>query len=209
MLLTVLSQGIDIPFRSKTVFIFLAPQPGFSMRMEIINSSTSVGVLFAMRNGFLLLSDKPSFKSFLSIHLYPVFLVIPNSRHRELKLLQAFAASTNSFLNSSTVLSSHGTKKHSFLVFFAAYYIIKLYTMSLHYLYTILLHYTCPHAADSPNFMCANDMTLPHPARCATFSPGAKATTGFSLRRSCHEVTDEVKSHDMMSFSARLSHRAA
>ena len=67
----------------------------------------------------------------------------------------------------------------------------------------------CPHAADSPNFMCSNGKTRPHPARCATFSPGAKATTGFSSRRSCHEVTDEVKSCDMMSFSARLSHRAA
>jgi hypothetical protein len=32
---------------------------------------------------------------------------------------------------------------------------------------------------------------------------------GFSSRRSCHEVTDEVKSHDMMSFSARLSRMAA
>ncbi len=66
-----------------------------------------------------------------------------------------------------------------------------------------------PHAADSPNFMCFNGKTHPHPARCATFSPGAKATIGFSSRRSCHEVTDEVKSHDMMSFSARLSRRAA
>ena len=67
----------------------------------------------------------------------------------------------------------------------------------------------CPHAADSPNFMCSNGKTLPHPARCATFSPGAKATTDFSSRRSCHGVTDEVKSCGMMSFSARLSRRAA
>ena len=29
------------------------------------------------------------------------------------------------------------------------------------------------------------------------------ATIGFSSRRSCHEVTDEVKSHGMMLFSAR------
>ena len=66
----------------------------------------------------------------------------------------------------------------------------------------------CPHAADSPNFMCFNGKTLPHPA-LPTFSPGAKATIGFSSRRSCHEVTDEVKSYGMMSFSARLSRRAA
>ena len=56
----------------------------------------------------------------------------------------------------------------------------------------------CPHVADSPNFMCSNGKTLPHPARCATFSPGAKATIGFSPRRNCHEVTDEVKSHGLV-----------
>ena len=61
----------------------------------------------------------------------------------------------------------------------------------------------CPHAADSPNFMCSNGKTRPHPARCATFSPGAKATTGFSSRRSCHEVTDEVKICGLMLFPVR------
>ena len=56
----------------------------------------------------------------------------------------------------------------------------------------------CPHAAESPNFMCFNGKTRPHPARCATFSPKAKATIGFSSRRSCHEVTGEVKSHGLI-----------
>ena len=46
--------------------------------------------------------------------------------------------------------------------------------------------------------MCVNGKTRPHPARCATFSPRAKATIGFSPRRSCHEVTDEVKAHGLM-----------
>ena len=66
----------------------------------------------------------------------------------------------------------------------------------------------CPHAADSPNFMCSNGKTRPHPARCATFSPRAKATIGFSPRRSCHVVTDEVKSYGMMLPAAVCGHTA-
>ena len=60
----------------------------------------------------------------------------------------------------------------------------------------------CPHAADYPNFMCSNGKTRPHPARCATFSPRAKATIGFSSRRSCHGVTDEAKSHGLILLTA-------
>ena len=62
----------------------------------------------------------------------------------------------------------------------------------------------CPHAADSLNMMCVNGKTRPHPARCATFSPRAKATIGFSSRRSCHKVTDEVKFCGLMSFSVKM-----
>ena len=54
--------------------------------------------------------------------------------------------------------------------------------------------------------MCVNGKTRPHPARCATFSPRAKATIGFSPRRSCHGVNDEVKSHGLMLPAAVCGH---
>ena len=38
--------------------------------------------------------------------------------------------------------------------------------------------------------------------------PRAKAAIGFSSRRSCHEVTDEVKSYGMMLPAAVCGHTA-
>ena len=97
-----------------------APQPGFSRLTAKISCSVSSGVFQGLLRGRRLRSVNGSPAWQRSSHLYPVRRVMPNSRHRLLKLQHSMAACANSSLCSYTVRSSHGILKHSFLCFLNA-----------------------------------------------------------------------------------------
>ena len=119
ILLIVLAQGRSVyPLFFNTCKMVFAPHSAFSSRTCRIASSISRDVFPGTKCGIWLPSDKDCPKDSRSTHLYPVFLLIPNSRHRELKFFVPFAACVNSSLNSFTVLSFQGIFITSFLGYF-------------------------------------------------------------------------------------------
>ncbi len=130
------------PAASKTARIVRPPHAGSSARTARMAASISGAVLEGWRCGQRLWSQRRCPSAARFTHLYPVFRLTPNSRHRaDMLFSPREASSTKCSLCSSTVLISQGILPSSFSSPDALFY-MKTVTYVSSLLLPILLLYT-------------------------------------------------------------------